>query len=96
MPQILFSGLAFELSGAVEKISAIVTCRWAVEAYGTSADLNTLLEASYAETPMLTFEPDPFFEFTSAHMLTAWGVLLISVAVFYILSYFTTRLSLRK
>ncbi len=96
MPQILFSGLAFELSGAVEKISAVVTCRWAVEAYGTSADLNSLLELSYADTPLLAFEPDPLFEFTSEHMLTAWGVLLISIAAFYILSYFTTRLTLRK
>ena len=96
MPQILFSGLAFELSGAVEKISAVVTCRWAVEAYGTSADLNTLLEASCADNPMLTFVPDPFFEFTSEHMLKAWGILIISVIVFYILSYFTTKLTLRK
>lgn len=96
MPQILFSGLAFELSGAVEKISAVVTCRWAVEAYGTSADLNSLLEASYADNPLLTFEPDPFFEFTSEHMLKAWGILIISVAVFYILSYFTTKFTLRK
>lgn len=96
MPQILFSGLAFELSGAVEKISAIVTCRWAVEAFGTSADLNRLMEESTAGNPLLTYEPDPFFEFTAEHILLAWGTLILTVFVFYALSYLTTKLSLRK
>ena len=49
MPQILFSGLVFELSGATERISYAVTCRWAMEALGTTADLNSLDLALYGE-----------------------------------------------
>ncbi len=49
MPQILFSGLVFELSGPSESISYVVTCRWAMEALGTTADLNSLDLALYGE-----------------------------------------------
>ena len=42
MPQILFSGLIFELKGAAEAISVFVNCRWSMEAFGTTANLNSL------------------------------------------------------
>ena len=40
MPQILFSNIIFELKGATQVISWIVTCRWSMEAMGTTVDLN--------------------------------------------------------
>lgn len=49
MPQILFSGIAFELNGVTEKISYAINCRWAIEALGTSAGLNDLDLAIYGE-----------------------------------------------
>ena len=42
MPQILFSGLVFELKGATENVSYLVNCRWGMEALGTTANLNAL------------------------------------------------------
>lgn len=42
VPQILFSGIACELSGFGKKISWFITCRWACTAYCTSADVNNL------------------------------------------------------
>lgn len=49
MPQILFSGLVFELKGVSETISYAVNCRWAMEALGTTADLNALGLRIYGE-----------------------------------------------
>ena len=49
MPQILFSGLVFELEGPSESISYAVTCRWAMEALGTTSDLNALDLALYGK-----------------------------------------------
>ena len=49
MPQVLFSGLIFELKGAAEAISAFVNCRWGMEAFGATADLNSLDLALYGE-----------------------------------------------
>ena len=49
MPQVLFSGLIFELEGAAKAISAFVNCRWAMEAFGTTADVNALQLKIYGE-----------------------------------------------
>ena len=49
MPQVLFSGLIFELEGAAKTISAFVNCRWAMEAFGTTADVNDLPLTIYGE-----------------------------------------------
>ena len=40
--QIVFSGLIFALEGAGEKVSYFVTCKWALNSFGTIADLNSL------------------------------------------------------
>lgn len=49
MPQILFSGLVFKLEGVAETISLFVHCRWGMEAFGTTADLNGLDLGIYGE-----------------------------------------------
>ena len=49
MPQVLFSGLIFELKGAAKAISVFVNCRWAMEAFGATADVNELDLAIYGE-----------------------------------------------
>ncbi len=49
LPQILFSGIAFELNDITEKISYAINCRWAIEALGTTADLNSLDLLIYGE-----------------------------------------------
>lgn len=65
VPQILFSGIACELSGFGKKISWFVTCRWACTAYCTTADVNNLPSAittdllggrSAGETAMVSME----------------------------------------
>ncbi|MCR5105134.1 MAG: FHA domain-containing protein [Eubacterium sp.] len=42
MPQILFSGLLFELEGAISIVSYFVVCRWSMEGYGATVDLGNL------------------------------------------------------
>ncbi|MGN0262164.1 MAG: FHA domain-containing protein [Eggerthellaceae bacterium] len=49
MPQVLFSGLIFELKGAAHTISNFVNCRWGMEAFGATADLNSLDLKIYGE-----------------------------------------------
>ena len=49
MPQVLFSGLIFELKGAAHTISTFVNCRWGMEAFGATADLNSLDLKIYGE-----------------------------------------------
>lgn len=76
LPQILFSGLLFELSSVTKYISYFVTCRWSMEGYGTTADLNSLKQ--YVEIngklTEIAHEAESYFEYTGQHLLTAWGI----------------------
>lgn len=86
MPQILFSGLIFKLSGTTEIISWVAVCRWSMEGYGTTANLNDLPLKLQQEDVMIPHEAESFFEFTSSHLLTAWGILVLYMVVFLVLA----------
>lgn len=86
MPQILFSGLIFKLDGATEIISWFAVCRWSMEGFGTTANLNDLPLKLQQEGVMIPHEAESFFEFTAKHMLSAWGILLAFTVVFLILA----------
>lgn len=84
MPQILFSGLIFKLSGATEIISWIAVCRWSMEGYGTTANLNELPLKLQQEGIMIPHEADDFFEFSTTHLLTDWGILALFTVIFLV------------
>ena len=86
MPQILFSGLIFKLDGATEIISWFAVCRWSMEGYGTSANLNDLPMKLQLEGLPITHEAESFFDYTCAHLLTSWGILLAFTVAFLILA----------
>ena len=86
MPQILFSGLIFKLADATELISWFAVCRWSMEGYGTTANLNELQLKLQQEGVMLPHEAEDFFKFTTGHMLKAWAILFVFVVVFLLLA----------
>ncbi len=86
MPQILFSGLIFKLDGATEMISWFAVCRWSMEGYGTTANLNSLELRLQQQGVMLPHDPEDFFDFTNEHMVKAWLVLLLFTVVFLVLA----------
>lgn len=94
MPQILFSGQLFQLDGVTNYISYIVTCRWSMEGLGTTADLNSLpnametfMERYGANIPRSKIHGfEKFYNTEVSHLLMVWGILLVSVVAFLILS----------
>lgn len=86
MPQILFSGLIFKLSEETEIISWVAVCRWSMEGYGTTANLNALPLKLQQEGVIIPHEAEFFFEFTFSHLLTSWGILVLYTVVFLILA----------
>lgn len=86
MPQILFSGLIFKLEGATESISWLAVCRWSMEGYGTTANLNTLELKLQQEGIMIPHEANDFFEFSEGHMMKDWLILAAFVVGFLILA----------
>lgn len=86
MPQILFSGLIFKLSGATEVISWIAVCRWSMEGYGTTANLNDLPLRLQQEGIMIPHEAESFFEFTGGHLIASWAILIFYTVAFLVLA----------
>lgn len=92
MPQILFSGLIFKLSGITNTISWFAICRWSMEGYGTTADLNNLPLRLQQEGIKIPHEAESFFEVTSSHILHSWLILFLFVVTFLVLA----RIALSK
>lgn len=85
MPQILFSGLVFELSGLKEKISIFVSCRWTMEGYGSTADLNSLDLKLQSEFPQMVHEAEDMFLNTVRHLGTSWLMQVLFILFFAVL-----------
>lgn len=86
MPQILFSGLIFKLSGATEVISWLAVCRWSMEGYGTTANLNALPLRLQQEGIGIDHIAEDFFRFKISHIAFDWGILILFTAVFLVLA----------
>lgn len=57
LPQLLLAGVIFPVSGPVQAVSDLTISRWAVQALGTSADLDHLYYAELASEPVLVSAP---------------------------------------
>ena len=96
MPQILFSGMVFQLNGASKIISWFAQCRWSMEAFGSTANLNHLpskmaqeLQAQGQVGIVRTIED--FYTYTQGHLLMDWGILIVFIVVFLILARVALR-----
>jgi len=80
MPQLLFSGIIFELGGITNILSFITVSRWTMQSYGTTANLNAL-DMVTREGLSIPREFESMFEFTRANALFAWGALAAVILV---------------
>lgn len=76
IPQILFAGVIFSLGDGItvqRALSWLTISRWAMDAYGTSVNLNDLpLQPGMLRLP----NPPEEYTFTAEHLLSRWGILL--------------------
>lgn len=91
MPQILFSGLAFKLSGITEKVSWLAICRWSMEGYGSTANLNTLEMSLHEQGINIPHEFEAAYDFTSSHIIKVWLLILAFALLFQIVSVLMLR-----
>lgn len=82
MPQILFSGVIFNLEDATEIVSYFTVCRWSMEGYGSTADLNALTLRMQDLGYTIAHEAEDFFTHSMVHMLSVWGILLLFIVGF--------------
>jgi ABC transport system ATP-binding/permease protein len=86
VPQMLFSGMLFELDGVIKTISYFIISRWGMEAYGSIANLNELPLEIQKSFPMITRTTESFFEMSSSHLINTWVILIIYTISLIVLS----------
>lgn len=89
VPQLLFSGMLFELKDFSSFISNFVLCRFSVSALGTTLDLNNMPNKIF----VLGFvrEAEDYFNYTSSHYFNMLLVLLGMSVLMIIGSYIVLR-----
>ncbi|MCL2828257.1 MAG: ATP-binding cassette domain-containing protein [Oscillospiraceae bacterium] len=91
MPQLLFSGMIFQLEGASELISWFTVCRFTMQAYGTTADLNSLPTRLEQQGIPIEREAESFFTFSWTNFTFSLLMLCVFVVVFSILAGYVLR-----
>jgi len=95
MPQLLFSGLIFKLEGSAKIISWIAACRFSMEGYGTTANLNDLPQKLQQQGFMIEREAESYFTYTASHFAFALIMLCVFVVVFCVIAGIVLR-NIRK
>lgn len=96
VPQLLFSGMLFELKGITKFISNFIICRWSVEGLGSSVDLNNLTHFIQIVNPLATVEAEDYFIHTVGHMQSVIMILGVMTVAVMIGSYMYLRKNVNK
>ena len=96
VPQLLFSGMLFPLTGLVDKISNFILSRWSVEVLGTINDLNSLVGIIQEVIPGYIREAETYYEFTLEHLYLDFSIICIMSLIFIIISYFILKIQMEK
>ena len=100
IPQLLFSGILFKLQSVTEIISWLCVSRWGMQAFSNTADLdgvllNNLTLKYNGDEWLVTHNFDANKNSVYAHsiesLLTAWGVMLLTVIVLCVISAIVLR-----
>lgn len=86
IPQIIFSGVLFELEGISQKLSWLMMSRWSVGAYGSLVNINamvpqpvTLPDGSLLEQ---VFSKNSIYDATWPNLGLNWGILCVHILVY--------------
>ena len=95
IPQIIFSGVLFNLEGWSSKLSWLMLSRWSIGAYGSLADVNAMAPASNSVlTPEVLeeiFKTTPAYDTTWSNLGLNWGILLAHTVVYAIIALVIQR-----
>ncbi|MDR0491559.1 MAG: ATP-binding cassette domain-containing protein, partial [Oscillospiraceae bacterium] len=93
LPQILFSGVVFELSGFMKFISGIIPCKLSMQNFGTLSNFNALSASADVESKAL----DSMYSITnSANVFGTWRGLIISSIVYIAIFAIALRLKTKE
>ena len=91
VPQSLFCGLLFELKGIVLKISSFILCRWSLELFGTTNDLNGTIDKIQEVLPSFVRDSDPMYEYSASHFYHSSLIIVLMDVALVLICYFILR-----
>jgi len=96
IPQIIFSGVLFELEdGTGSYLSWLMLSRWSIGAYGALADVNNLVPKSTqsisGQTQATLFEPSPVYEASWENLALNWGIMILHALVTWVAAFWFQR-----
>ncbi|URR36193.1 ATP-binding cassette domain-containing protein [Thermosynechococcus sp. HN-54] len=86
LPQIIFAGVLFKLTGVATALSWLTIGRWTMGAYGALIDVNGMvpppLDFGLFEPPPQPFDPTPVYAPTWGNLLLNWGMLILHSLIY--------------
>ena len=86
LPQIIFSGVLFEMQGIASKFSWVMLSRWSVAAYGALVNVNKMVpEATKlpdGSTVPLPFAGSDIYNLNWENLGLSWGVLCLHSLIY--------------
>lgn len=90
LPQIIFSGVLFELNGLNQLLSWLTISRWSVGAYGALVNVNAMvpsaMPAPMGDSVAAMFEATPVYDPTWQNLGLNWLVLCLHTVVYLLIS----------
>lgn len=95
LPQIIFSGVLFDMTGVGKYLSWLMLSRWSIGAYGILVNVNNmvpepivLFDGTEVSQP---FEGSPVYNATWGNLFLNWGILLLHAAIYLVTTYFLQK-----
>lgn len=96
LPQMLYCGMLFELKGLIEKISSVILCRWSLELFGITNDMNNMISSIQDIIPGYIHEAESFYDYSVVHFNNNIIIMLGMSLFFCILCYVILKVQLRR
>jgi ABC transport system ATP-binding/permease protein len=95
IPQIIFSGVLFNLEGWSSKLSWLMLSRWSIGAYGALADVNAMAPKPNplfsSEVLKDIFQPSSVYEATWSNLSLNWGILVVHTLIYSMIALVVLR-----
>ncbi|MDJ0595462.1 MAG: ATP-binding cassette domain-containing protein [Pleurocapsa sp. MO_226.B13] len=95
IPQIIFSGVLFNLEGWSSKLSWLMLSRWSIGAYGSLADVNAMApqpnQILTEEIINDIFKATPVYETTWNNLGLNWGILIAHTLIYAVVALIVQR-----
>ena len=95
IPQIIFSGVLFNLEGWSSKLSWLMLSRWSIGAYGSLADVNAMAPKPNAilteEIINDIFKATPVYDASWDNLGLNWGILIAHTLIYTIVALIVQR-----